>query len=99
MQGSLGPHEPRDERFGGMEGRELVDVEDDDPFLEFKRQDAMVVTLKTEENLPNLDPEFVETQRRALSPAEFALFMEAQWVRVDSAEKFVNIVWWDSCST
>jgi len=85
------------ERFGGVEGRELVDVEDDDPFLDFKRVDVSVIRLMTEENLPNLDPEFVETQRRALTPAEFALFMEAQWVRVDSAEKFVNIVWWDAC--
>jgi len=85
------------ERFGGIEGRTLVDVKEDDPFLDFKRQDAMVVTLKTEENLPNLDPGYVEDMRRALSPEEFALFMEAQWVRLDSAEKFVNIVWWDAC--
>lgn len=85
------------ERFGGVEGRELVDVEDDDPFLDFKRQDVSVIRLVTEENLPNLDPEFVETQRRALSPEEFALFMEARWVQVDAAEKFINIVWWDAC--
>jgi len=85
------------ERFGGVEGRELVDVADDDPFLDFKRADALVVRLRTEENLANLDPDYVESQRRALSPAEFALFMEAKWVRVDSAEKFVNIVWWDAC--
>jgi phage terminase large subunit-like protein len=85
------------ERFGGVEGRTLVEVEDDDPFLDFKRTDALVVTLKTEENLPNLDPGYVDEMRRALSPEEFALFMEAQWVRLDSAEKFVNIVWWDNC--
>ena len=85
------------ERFGGVVGRDLVDVEEDDPFLDFKREDAMVVRLRTEENLPNLDPDFIETQRRALGPLEFQLFMEAQWVRVDSAEKFVSLTWWDAC--
>jgi len=69
---------------------------EDDPHADFKRM-AFVARVETEENRENLDPEYIETQRRALTPEEFDLYMRAQWVRVASSTKFIDLIWWDNC--
>jgi len=82
--------------FGGVEVRDTSMVDDDDPYRAFK-ENSLVVVLKTMENLDNLDPDYVERHRRTLTEDEFALFMEAQWIAIADAEKFVRLVWWDNC--
>lgn len=69
---------------------------EDDQLAEFKRF-ARVSTIVTEENMANLDPGYLDTQRRTLTPDEFALYMRAEWVRVASSTKFIELLWWDAC--
>ena len=84
------------EFFGGVEGRDLVDVDEKDPYRAFKR-DALVVKLETEENIDNLDPGYVEDMRRTLTPEEFELYMQARWISIATSTKFVEMLWWDNC--
>ena len=35
-----------------------------------------------------LTPDFVEAQRKALTPEEFELYLRAEWVRIATATKF-----------
>jgi len=67
-----------------------------DPFESFKR-DSFVVTIETADNIENLSPTYIDDLRATLTPEEVELYLQAMWVRVATATKFVNLVWWDAC--
>lgn len=68
----------------------------DDPLAGFK-EEAFVGTVKTLENLDNLDANYVEAQQASLTSAEARQYLEAEWEDLSDVEKFVNILWWDNC--
>lgn len=85
------------EYFGGVEGTELVDVADDDPFLAFKR-DARVISLFTADNADNLAEGYVEQRRKSLTESEARVLLEAAWEDIDEASRFLpSMVLWDNC--
>jgi hypothetical protein len=71
-------------------------AQEDDPLRDFKAT-SFVGTVRTLENLDNLDPEYVEAQRETLTAAEARQYLEAEWEDTSDVDKFVNIVWWDNC--
>jgi len=71
-------------------------VVDNDPHADFKR-DSMVFTVLTEENISNLDSEFVRQRAQTLSDAEVRILLKAEWHDEGDVEKFVNMIWWDNC--
>jgi hypothetical protein len=63
----------------------------------FKRA-ALVVTLLTADNAPNLAPGFAESRRQSLSEAEARVLLEAEWEDLDDVERFLaSMLWWDAC--
>ncbi len=85
--------------FAGAEGDEnsipLVPKEVMERYADFKA-DAFVATVLTSEN-PNIDPEFVRQRGQTLTEAERRILLFAEWEDESDVEKFVNLIWWDSC--
>jgi len=71
-------------------------VTKDDPYEAFKR-DALIVTLPVELNRANLAEGYVENRRKSLTENEARILMDAEWEDQTDLERFVNILWWDSC--
>lgn len=87
------------EYFAGAPGDEesisLVPDEIKAKHVDFKR-DAYVTTVLTEEN-PVIDREFVRQRAQTLDEAEARVLLRALWEDESDVEKFVQLVWWDSC--
>lgn len=71
-------------------------MQEDDPRADFKRN-SFTGTVLTEENIANLDPNYVAEREQTLTASEKRILMLAEWEDEDEAEKFVNIIWWDNC--
>lgn len=67
-----------------------------DPYAGLKSQLA-VVTMRTEDNLQSLSPDFVTGRRRALSVAEAATLLDGEWPAEESESAFLaHMALWDS---
>lgn len=67
-----------------------------DPFAGFK-QDARVLTLRTEDNQANLDPTYFKARQQSLTEVERRVLMDAEWLDTDDAEKFLtSMILWDN---
>lgn len=70
---------------------------EDDPFSSFK-SNALVITLLTVDNEPNLSPGFAEQRAQTLTEAEKRVLLLAQWEDIDDVERFLpSITLWDAC--
>jgi hypothetical protein len=83
------------EYFGGVEEDEEPPMQEDDPLKAFK-QDAVVVTLKTEDNAKHLQEGFVEKRKQSLSESEARVLMDARWEDAEDMTPFIPISWWDA---
>lgn len=71
--------------------------EENDPWASFKRR-ASIIRLLTEDNLHNLDPEYVASRKTVLTEKEQRIYLGAEWEDEDISEKFLDsMVWWDAC--
>lgn len=73
------------------------DVQKDDPYEAFKRE-SLVVTVKTYDNIQNLDAEYVNSIRDTLTESEARQYLEAEWEDVSDIDKFIQLIWWDACN-
>ena len=73
----------------------LVPADVRQKYADFKR-DAFVATVLTEEN-PAIDQEFVKKRAQTLDESEIRILLKALWEDESDVEKFVQIIWWDSC--
>ncbi len=71
-------------------------LQNDDALAAFK-SDSYVATVLTEENIANLDSEFVRQRAQTLTESEARILLRAEWEDESDVEKFVNIIWWDNC--
>ncbi len=71
-------------------------ITDNDRFTDFKR-DSFVATVLTEENIANLDINFVRQRAQTLTESEKRVLLYAEWEDESDVEKFVQIIWWDNC--
>lgn len=71
-------------------------LQNDDALAAFKA-DSYVATVLTEENIANLDPEFVRQRAQTLTESEARILLRAEWEDESDVDKFVNIIWWDNC--
>lgn len=70
-----------------------------DAFASFK-QDALVVTLLTSENVGNLQSDFVEKRAQTLTEAEARVLLDAEWEDIEAGQPFLpTMLWWDDCAT
>lgn len=85
------------EYFAGSKGDEGSFIPDElkAKYASFKR-DARVFTVLTSEN-PAIDQDFVRQRAQTLTEAEQRVLLQALWEDEGDVEKFVNLVWWDSC--
>lgn len=85
------------EFFGGVEVGEVPGIRVDDPLFNFKN-DARVVTLRTEDNAANLMEGFVDKRKQSLTEAEARVLMEAAWEDDSEGSPFLpSISYWDAC--
>jgi len=69
----------------------------DDPWYEFKEV-VYRVTLLTEDNLDNIDPNYLEDRGRTLTEDEKRVYLYAEWGDVDEGQPFLpHINLWDAC--
>lgn len=69
----------------------------DDEHGEFKLK-ALVVTLLTVENEPNLQEGFADDRALTLTSAEARVLLEAEWEDIEASEPFLpNMLLWDAC--
>ena len=62
------------------------------------KEESKTYTLKTEENLENLDPTYVRSVAAGLTEAEVRVNLRAEWEDLDEAERFLpSIFLWDAC--
>ncbi len=83
------------EYFGPL----IVDADGnpDDPFAAFKA-DSLVITLRTEENEPNLFEGFAQRRAQTLTAKEARVLLDAEWEDLTDGQPFLpDISWWDSC--
>lgn len=67
-----------------------------DPYEDFKR-DSLTVTLRTDENIENVDPDFYRTRKQSLTEIEKRVLMDAEWYDLDDADKFLaDMILWDN---
>ena len=90
------------EFFAGARGDEQsLDIVPEKTQLEHKdfRANAFVSTVLTKENedAGNLEAGFTKARAQSLDSAEISELLEASWEDTSDSEKFVNIIWWDSC--
>ena len=67
-----------------------------DPYESFKRN-LFVGTVDVEENRENLDDTYIDIRGAALTDAQKKTRQRGEWANEDTADKFVNIIWWDRC--
>ena len=69
---------------------------DDDPRANFKA-DALVMTLLTIDNEPNLEPGFVAKRSQSLTGAEIRVLLKAEWEDIEHSERFLpSMTLWDN---
>lgn len=77
----FGPEKPEDEQ---------------DEYRNFKRQ-SRVVTLKTEDNLGNIDEQYIETRGATLTEAQKQVRLYGEWQDEGGTNRFLeDILFWDS---
>lgn len=74
-----------------------VKEDEADPYERFKRS-CLNVVLKTEENITNLDPDYVEERSSVLTEAEKRVYMGGEWEDLSAGSPFLETMqWWDEC--
>lgn len=69
--------------------------DEEDEYREFKRQ-SKVITLRTEDNLENIDPDYIEGRGASLTEAQKRVRLFGEWEDENNPEQFVDITMWDS---
>lgn len=70
------------------------DADPSDEHYEFKRGAADVV-LKTEDNISNLDPEYIQNRGSVLTDSEKRVYLGAEWEDEEDAALFLpTVAWW-----
>lgn len=68
-----------------------------DEWRDFKSQ-SLVITLLTKDNAENLSENFDRNRRQTLTETEALVYLDAQWIALDTAERFLpSILLWDAC--
>jgi hypothetical protein len=67
-----------------------------DPYIDFKRN-MLDVILLTEDNLENLDPDYINRRGSVLTKSEYRVLMEAAWEDLDDVDNLVAPTWWHNC--
>lgn len=81
MYDYFGPEKPDDE---------------EDIYRDFKRQ-SLVVTLRTEDNLGNIDQQYIEARGATLTEAQKQVRLYGEWQDEGGTNRFLeNILFWDS---
>jgi hypothetical protein len=90
------------EYFGGAQGDEkTLELMPEDIQVKYAdfRAAAFTGTVLTSENeaAGNLEVGFTSMRAQSLDAAEARILLGAEWEDESDIEKFVNIIWWDSC--
>jgi hypothetical protein len=79
--------------FGPWEGEDGSE----DPLAVFKSR-ADNIILRQEDNIANLEEEYIEAREGTLSAAEARVLMNAEWEDIDDASPLLtSMTWWDNC--
>lgn len=69
----------------------------DDLYAAFKA-DSRVITLRTEENEPNLFDGFAKSRSQTLTEKEIKVLLNAEWEDLSEGQPFLpDMTWWDNC--